>query len=329
MMRMAKTNSRRRGWKLFLPPMLAAMFLISCGKPVDPAPMPKVPAPFEFLGAWGEKGDGPAKFDRPTAFATDALGRVFFVDPGARSIDKFESMGTPLLSFEDARLRHASGIAVDSGGAIYVADAESGRILIFYPNGIFLRSLRSPRQPDFSGPLEISVDDQGSLYVPNPAASRVLKLNNHGRLLKSWVAPRDAAADGEKPTGIATARDGSVFVSYSKTGRIEKYSSDGAWITSWIAGKDAAGQSHPITGLAVGDQFVFTMAANSPHIRVWTLDGQSKLDVDLGEHFGTDPIAEPQIAVTPHSELLVFDPSVSRIYWFRMHLETLETKEQK
>ncbi len=322
---MIKPGSGIREWKLFLPSMLVAFFLISCGDRVDPASMPQAPPSFEFLGAWGEKADGPGKFDQPAAFATDALGRVFFADPGARSVDKFESKGTPLLSFEDARLRHATGIAVDSGGAIYVADAESGRVLIYYPNGTFLRSLRSARQPHFSGPLAISVDDQGSLYVPDPAASRVMKLNSHGRLLKSWPAPHDAAV-GERPSAVATAQDGSVFVAYSNTGRIEKFSSDGSWITSWIAGEDASGQSHRVTGLAVDAQFVFTMSAASPRIQVWTLDGRHKLDADLGEHFGAATIAEPQIAVTPHSELLVFDPSAPRIYWFQMHLETKEQK---
>ena len=60
-----------------------------------------------------------------------------------------------------------------------------------------------------------------------------------------------------------------------------------------------------------------------PQIRVWTLDGQRKLDADLGEHLGGDHAA-PQIAVTPHAELLVFDPSAPRVFRFRMHLETKE-----
>ena len=37
-----------------------------------------------------------------------------------------------------------SGIAVDSGGAIYLADAERGNILIFFPDGTFLRAMHSP-----------------------------------------------------------------------------------------------------------------------------------------------------------------------------------------
>ncbi len=318
---MSKTDSGSGQWKFLLPWLAAPLLLASCGKRVDPAPKPQPPPPFQFLGAWGEKGDGPGKFGAPSAFATDALGNVFFADPGAGFIDKFEAKGTPLLTFEDARVRHATGVAVDSGGAIYLAEAERGNIFIFFPDGTFLRAVQSAPQQHFSGPLGISVDDEGNLYVPDPAGSRVAKINDRGRLIKFLAAPPDAAPD-EKPSWVAASRDGSVYVAYFKTGRVAKYSSDGALETSWNAAAGPAVESHPISGLAVGDGFVFTMSAAPLQIRVWTPDGQHKLDANLTEHLGE--IAAPQIAVTPHSELLVFDPAACRVFWFRMNLDSKE-----
>ena len=79
---------------------------------------------------------------------------------------------------------------MDSGGAIYVADAERGTVLIFFPDGTFLRAMQIPPQPHFSGPLGISVDDAGNLYVPDPARSRVTKFDARGRLVKSWAVPK-------------------------------------------------------------------------------------------------------------------------------------------
>ena len=110
---------------------------------------------------------------------------------------------------------------------------------------------------------------------------------------------------------MAAAEDGSVFVAFAKTGRIEKYSSDGTWITSWTAADNLAGGQHPIAGFTVAGQFVFTLTVSPPQIRVWTLDGQHRLDADLAGRLGG--IAAPQIAVTPHAELLVFDPSAPRV----------------
>jgi streptogramin lyase len=298
--------------------LFAGLFAASCARRTNPAPKPQQPPPFEFLGAWGDKGEGPGKLDAPVAFATDALGRVFFADPGSGFVHKFESNGTPLLSFEDSRLLHAAGIAVDSGGAIYIADAEHGNILIFFPDGTFLRAMQMAPQPHLSGPLGISVDDQGNLYVPDPGGSRVMKFDGRGRLAKSWKVPHNAPSVDERPSAIATAQDGSVFVAYAKTGRIEKYSSEGLWITSWNEAEKAAEDSRAITGIAVAGQLVFTVGATPPRIHIWTLDGQKKLDDDLGGRL--DGVAAPQIAVTSREELLVFDPAAPRVLRFRMHL---------
>ena len=303
--------------------LLAVFFLISCGNPATPAPKPQPPPPFEFLGVWGEKGDGPGKLNAPVAFAGDTLGNVFFVDPAESFIHKFESNGTPLLSFEDWRVRHASGIAVDSGGAIYAADAERGSIIIFFPDGSFLQSWRCAPQRHFSGPVGISTDEQGNLYVPEAAKSRILKFNSRGRLVKSWAAPNTSASPDERPSSVVAALDGTVLVAYFQTGRIERFTPDGTSMTSWV-GTSPAGETRPLSGFAAEAGHVYTLAASSADIRVWTLDGQQKLHDDLSQYIGQ--IGAPQIAVTPHAELLVFDPSAPKVFRFRIHLDNPEFK---
>jgi sugar lactone lactonase YvrE len=316
---MANINSDPMRWRFPQAALAAVFFLVSCGNRANPAPKPQPPPPFEFLGAWGDKGDGPGKLDAPVAFAADSLGNIFFADPGDGFVHKFESNGTPLQSFEDSRLRDAAGIAVDSGGAIYVADAQRGSILVFFPDGTFFQSWRSAAQRHFSGALGIGTDEEGALYVPDPTNSRVLKLNNRGRLVKSWPAPQKPISADERPSWVAAEPDLTVFVAYFNTGRIEKFSSDGSWMSSWPAANTSSGESRPITGFAAAGAFVFTMAASSTEIRVWTMDGQHELDADLANSLGA--IAAPQIAVTPHAELLVFDPSAPKVFRFRMHLE--------
>jgi streptogramin lyase len=316
---MANTNFDPMRWRLPQAALVAVLFLVSCGNRVNPAPKPQPTPPFEFLSAWGDKGEGPGKLDEPVAFTVDTLGNIFFADPTAGFVHKFESSGTPLQSFEDSRLRHAAGIAVDSGGAIYVADAQRGSIHIFFPDGTFFQSWRSPAQRNFSGPLGIGIDEQGTLYVPDPSHSRVLKLNNHGHILKSWPAPQKVLSADERPSWVSAEPDNSVFVAYFNSGRIERFSSDGSWMTSWPVANTPSGESSPISGIAVAGEFVFTMAVSSTEIRVWTVDGQNKLDADLGASLGK--IAAPQIVVTPHGELLVFDPAAPKVFRFRMHLE--------
>jgi hypothetical protein len=308
-----------------LPAALAAvLFLIACGNRANPAPKPQQPPPprFEFLSAWGDKGEGPGKLDAPVSFAVDALGDVYFADPAAGFVHKFQPGGTPLLSFEDPRLRHASGIAVDAGGAIYVEDAAQGGIHVFFPDGTFFQTWRTAPQRHFSGAVGIATDEKGTLFVPDLATSRIQKLSNRGHLIKSWVAPQKPISPEERPSWVCAKPDDFIFVAYFNTGRIEKFSSDGAPVTAWPAANSLSGEPTPISGFAVAGEYVFTMAAASSEIRVWTLDGQPKLTADLGTNVGK--IAAPQIVVTPHADLLVFDPSVPKVFRFRMHIETKE-----
>ena len=311
-------------WKLPQVAWVAVIFLVSCGNRANPAAKPQKPPPppFEFLGAWGDKGEGPGKLKAPVAFAVDSLGSIFFADPGAGFVHKFESSGTPLESFEDPRLRHAAGIAVDAGGAIYIADAQQGNIHVFFPDGTFFQTWRTAAQRHFSGVLGFGADEEGTLFLPDPAKSRVLKINNHGRLVKSWPAPSKAYSADERPSWVIPLPDNFVFVAYFSTGRIEKFSSEGSSIISWPAASPSSGTPSPLSGFAAAGDFVLTMAPSSTEIRVWTVEGQHKLDADLGPSLGT--IAAPQILGTPHGELLVFDPSAPKVFRFRMHLEKKE-----
>jgi hypothetical protein len=322
---MAKINSATIRWRFAAPALAALFFLSSCGNRARSDPKPQPPPPFEFLGAWGTKGDGPGQLDGPVSFAADNLGNVFFADPAAGFVHKFEANGTPLLSFQEASLRRASGIAVDAGGAIYVANAQIGSILVFFPDGSFFQSWHGAAQPHFSGPLGFGIDDEGEIYLPDPAKSRVLKLSNRGHLLKSWAAPQKAASAEERPSWVFAEPGNFVFVAYFSTGRIEKFSSDGSSLAAWPAARAPSGEPGPLSGMAATAEFVLTIAPSSNQIRVWTTDGQHKLDADLGPNVA--PIAAPQLAVTPHSELLLFDPSVPRVYRFRMHLESKEPND--
>ena len=308
--------------------LISVLFFASCGNRVDPAakPKPQPPPPFEFLSSWGDKGDGPGKLDQPVSFATDTLGNVFFADPGAGFVHKFESNGTPLLSFEEPGVRHAAGIAVDAGGAIYLTNARQGTILVFFPDGTFFQSWRGAAERHLSGPIGIGIDEQGTLYVPDNANSRVLKFSNHGRLLRSWRAPEKPSSPDERPSWISAEPDDSLFVAYFDTGRIEKFASDGTSITSWPTSATPASETGPITGFAMGGDFVFTMRASSSEVRVFTKDGQHKLDADLGASLGK--IAAPQIVATTHSEFLVFDPSVPKVFRFRLHLKDPELNQE-
>lgn len=318
---MANIDSYVRRWIFFCTTLPALLFLTCCGNSAHPAAKPQAPPPppFEFLGSWGDKGDGPGKLNSAVAFTADNLDRLYFVDPPADFVNKFESKGTPLLSFEDPRVRHAAGIAVDAGGALYVIDPQMGNIIVFFPDGTFFQVWHIAPQRHFSGPVGVGIDEVGTIYSPDAANSRIQKFNNHGKPIASWPAPAKPSSADERPSWVAAEPDNAEFVAYFTTGRVEKFSPEGTSIVSWPAGDAPSGNSGALSALAANSEFVFTMGASSSTIRVWTTDGQHKLDVDLAANLGK--IAAPQLAVTPHGELLVFDPADQKVFRFRMHLE--------
>jgi hypothetical protein len=183
------------------------------------------PAPLsvEFLGQWGVHGQAPGQLDQPAALAVDKVGRVYFADRGAGSVEKFTVDGEPLLSFEDGAIRRASGIAVDDGGGIYVADPHAGEIHIYFPEGDLLRVIRVAPQRQLDGPFIFSAGADGELFVPDPAGGRIQGLTPRGQINRVWRVSAGSAAGPAHPIAAVAGPDGFVYVGDEFSGRISKF----------------------------------------------------------------------------------------------------------
>src|SRR5260221_12450339 len=108
---MANISSDPLRWRLPLAALAAVFLLVSCGNRANPAakPQQQPPPPFEFVSAWGDKGEGPGKLDQPGSLAADSLGNIFFGDPSAGFVHKFESSGTSWQCFDKTRVCHCAG----------------------------------------------------------------------------------------------------------------------------------------------------------------------------------------------------------------------------
>jgi sugar lactone lactonase YvrE len=124
----------------------------------------------KFIKSWGTKGSGPGEFNTPHAIAIDSKGRIWVCDRGNKRLEVFDQdgkyldqmtqFGTPVslfISKDDVMfvadpapenrvvigttdgkvlekiegLDSAHGIAVDSSGAIYVAESAGKSVLKF------------------------------------------------------------------------------------------------------------------------------------------------------------------------------------------------------
>ena len=75
----------------------------------------------------------------------------------------------------DGEFDSPTGIAVDSGGNIYVADTFNDRVQVFDPSGVFLSAFGSSGTGDgeFSLPQGIAVGGGGNIYVADTVNNRV------------------------------------------------------------------------------------------------------------------------------------------------------------
>jgi len=273
--------------------------------------------PIEFVKEWGVRGSEPGQFEDPIGPAMDSIGRVYFVDRATRFVQKFEATGMPLLCFEHPAAHTADAIAVDSGGAIYVANSRAGTLQLFFPQGDPLRAMRIAPQRNSEGPFIFSVDVDGRIYVPDAAGARVQIFNSRGLLLKTWRILPDASEKTAHPFAAVANRGGAVYVGDSG-GRILKFTPDGA--QSAIFKPDDSGDASRLVGLAAAAHHVFALRGFPVRLEVWSEDGRRELTDTLGDRLsGVESAA--YLAANAAGDLMVLDPKARRVFRFHAHLD--------
>lgn len=306
-------------WVMILPLLACLSVASGCSRgEIQAGSRAYAPPSLEFIGSWGVHGDGPGQLDKPSCIATDDLGNAYIADGGSQFIHKFGSRGTPLLSFQETFLENPDSIAVDYGGAIYVADSVRGTVWIFLPSGERYRSLRLPRHGGAENPLSVTVGDDGLIDVLDAGADKVFTYNPRLRFLRSWQPAADARDPSSRPSAIAAASDGYFYALDPPAHRILRLNSDRRLAS--VIDASAGGMGRSLSGeFAVSDGVIYVMDSNGHTLHVWSTDGKPKLDADLTAQLGPGDRAAPPLAAGPHGRLLVLDAAGSRVlrYDFR------------
>ena len=161
----------------------------------------------------------------PHHVAVDSRGRILIVDPDIRAVhvlgggDSFRIAGGP-----QRRLRLPNGIAVDAADNIYIADSERGLVLVYAPDGKFLRYIgKRGDESLFHYPTAIAIDrNTGRLFVLDTPRHVLFVLDLEGNMLKRVGRPRPNAIgrvssetipmDLDYPTEIAIGNNELVVV---------------------------------------------------------------------------------------------------------------------
>jgi tripartite motif-containing protein 71 len=269
----------------------------------------------EFLGEWGERGDGPGQLSQPAGIATDRNGFVYLADAGSGFIHKFDSLGSPRFSFHDPLLERPAGIAVDRGGAIYVTDSARHQVVIFFPDGRRMRRLAGGPGQRLQSPAGIAVGEDGNFYVAEQTGHRVQQFESGGKFLRSWGREGTAPGEFRAPSGIAIGPDGSVYVADTGNARVQKFTSEGEFVAAWSAPGAA------LTGVAAGGGFVLTADAATGRLQVWREGAPQPAEQELPGVSRTGTPSALHLAFGARQQLFVLDAGRARVLRFRINFQ--------
>jgi DNA-binding beta-propeller fold protein YncE len=140
-----------------------------------------------FLGKWGEQGDGDGQLNGPSGIDFDSEDNAYVVDQHNHRVQKYSPDGEYLLQWGefgegDGQLNLPWGLGIDGQNNVYVADWRNDRIQKFSPDGRFLASYGESGDGDgqFNRPADVAVDRDGYMYVADWENQRVQVLDPDG-----------------------------------------------------------------------------------------------------------------------------------------------------
>jgi sugar lactone lactonase YvrE len=251
-----------------------------------------------------------AEFDAPYGIVLDTSGNLYVADKSNYTIREITSggvvttiaglagsFGTTDATGSDARFDQPTGVAVGSGGDIYVADSINNTIRRVTPQGVVTTLAGTAGASGsingtgttalFRQPFGVAIDSSGNVYVAD-FGNNVIRMVTQGGVVTTLagtvgVATTETAlgepaaaghADGtgaaasfNQPTGIAIGSNGNLYVADSGNDTIRMVTSAG--VVTTLAG--TAGATGTADGTGAAARF------NAP--RAVTVDGSGNVYV--------------------------------------------------
>lgn len=209
-------------------------------------------------------------------------------------------------SFGSTSLHRATGVAVDSAGNIYIANAEGFKIVKIDPNGNLLQTFCSGFS-ECNDPLAVSVD--GSVYVGDQAHQRIVKFDAAGNFVQQFTRP------GLFPLDIVVDSAGNVYTTDLTNQQVVKFDPAGNVLLSFGSRGSAQGQFDTPKGIAL-DAAGNIYVADQQNTRAQKFDPAGNFLQIFDITSGLTLDATPGVAVDGAGNVYVADPSHQRIVKF-------------
>lgn len=133
-------------------------------------------------------------------------------------------------------------LAIDAEGNLWVTDTGHARIVVYTPDGEYLREVAGPFDPEtlhqgsgpaqFGEPVGIDIAPNGEIVVADMWNARVQVLDASGAYLREFPVPGWGGLDANDKPYLRVLRDGRIALSLPSLGEVRIYSSEGVLLSA-------------------------------------------------------------------------------------------------
>ncbi|MBT8485417.1 MAG: hypothetical protein KJO43_07545, partial [Phycisphaerae bacterium] len=214
-------------------------------------------------------------------------------------------------------LRQPAAVAIGVDDAIYVAEADAGRIAIYGRDGILRRVLgrRGHGEGELLDPGGVAVTPDGRVFVSDTGNHRVQVFGPDGTRRTGWGSYGAAAGAFNEPRGIDVTSD-RVYVCDLGNHRVQIFDHDGAPVgVIGGFGVEPGRFNRPLDVVVATDRSIFVADADNNRIQKFSADGDYLLAWgDWGPFSGL--LDEPSGLAWHDGRLFVADRRNHRIQLF-------------
>ncbi len=199
----------------------------------------------DYVGQFGQGGEGPGEFIGATCIALDSAQNVYVTDEWLDRVSVFDRDGDFLAHWGvsgsgDGQLSRPAGIVFDAEDKAYVADGSNNRVQVFTKDGKFLAKWGQlgSGEGQFNLPWGMTIDSRGDVYVADWRNDRVQKFDADGRFLAEFGESGNLVGQFNRPTDVAVDKDGDIYVSDWRNDRVQVLTPDGRHVTTFTGDGD-------------------------------------------------------------------------------------------